>query len=55
MVQDSRGGKLGNAAQVIIVQIGGGVKAAAGKQGELDAGRQGIAETHVKILLVKPL
>ena len=53
MVEDGGRGKFADAVKIFIVQIVGGVKAAAGEERVLDAGRQEVAETHFQIEAVQ--
>lgn len=55
MVEGGGGGKLGDACQLLILQIVGGVKAAPGEEGVLDAGFQGIPVAHLQIEVVQLL
>lgn len=53
MVEDGGRGKFTDAVKIFIVQIVGGVKAAAGEERVLDAGRQEVTETHFQIEVVQ--
>lgn len=55
MVQDGGSRELHDAGQVLILQIFRGVQAAAGEQGELDAGGEQASEAHLQIQLVQLL
>ena len=52
MVKNGRGGKLGNAQQVLVLQVIGGVQTAAGQKGILDAGCQGFVIAHLDIEII---
>ena len=53
VVQDGGSRELHDAGQVLILQIFRGVQAAAGEQGELDAGGEQVAEAHLQIQLIQ--
>ena len=53
MVEDGGGRKFTDAVKIFIVQIVGGIKAAAGEERVLDAGRQEVAETHFQVEVVQ--
>ena len=55
MVQDSGRRKFDNAQQVLILQVLGGVQAAAGQQSVLDAGCQYLLIAHLQIQAVQVL
>ena len=53
VVQDGGSREHHDAGQVLILQIFRGVQAAAGEQGELDAGGEQVAEAHLQIQLIQ--
>ena len=55
VVQDGGGGEFHDTGKVLILQIVGRVQAAAGEQGELDAGGEQASEAHLQIQLVQLL
>ena len=55
MVKDGGGGKLGNAQQVLVLQVVRGVQAAAGQKGVLDAGGQDAAVADLQVEIVQLL
>jgi len=55
MMQDARRGKRPDSGEVAVVQIRGGVEAAAGQNGKLDARGQEGAETRLQLRIVQPL
>ena len=55
VVQDGGGGELHDTGKILVLQIVGRVQAAAGEQGELDAGGEQASEAHLQIQLVQLL
>ena len=53
MVKDGRSGKLGDTGEVGVLQIIGGVQAAAGEDGVLDTGGQEVSEAHLQIEVIQ--
>ena len=53
MVQDGGSRELHDTSKVLVLQIFRGVQAAAGEQGELDAGGEQVAEAHLQIQLIQ--
>ncbi len=53
MVKDGRGGKLHDAGKVLVLQVVGGVQAAAGQKGVLDTGSQEVPKAHFQIEVVQ--
>ena len=53
VVQDGGGGKLGDAGKVLVLQIVGGVQAAAGEDGVLNTGGQEVPKAHFQIEIVQ--
>ncbi len=52
-MEDSRGRKLGDTQQILVLHIFGGVQAAAGKKGILDAGGEHVTKAHFQIEIVQ--
>lgn len=55
VVEDGGGGKLGDAQQILVLQILGGVQTAAGENGILDAGGEHIPKAHLQVEIVQLL
>ncbi len=55
VVEDGGGGKLADAPQILVLQIVGGVQAAAGQNGVLDAGGQKVPIAHFQIEVIQSL
>ena len=53
MVEDSGGRKFGNAQQILILHIFGGIQATAGEKGILDAGGEHVTKAHLQIEVVQ--
>ena len=53
MVQDGGGRKLNNAGKVLVIQIIGGVQAAASEDSVLNAGGQEVPKAHFQIEVVQ--
>ena len=55
MVEDSRGRKLYDPGEILVLQVVHRVQTAAGEDGVLDAGGQEVPETHFQIEIVQTL